>query len=100
MACGWTIAAGCSGTTEFWKNVEATAKKIGKKLKDKEAWTADAKAIGEGLVKAKEMISTNSYEAKAKMDELKTMVDKWENTFKEMATAAPAKPEAAKKGEK
>jgi hypothetical protein len=55
MACGWTIAAGCSGTTEFWKNVEATAKKIGKKLKDKEAWTADAKAISEGLGKAKWM---------------------------------------------
>ncbi|MDO9351287.1 MAG: hypothetical protein Q7U55_08615, partial [Deltaproteobacteria bacterium] len=80
---------------ESWKNVEATAKKMEKNLKDKEAWTADAKAISEGLGKAKEMIATNPYEAKAKMDELKTMVDKWENTFKEMATAAPAKPEAA-----
>jgi len=84
---------------ESWKNVEATAKKMGKKLKDKEAWTADAKAISEGLGKAKEMIAANPFQAKTKLDELKTMVDKWENTFKEMATA-PAKPKAAKKGKK
>jgi hypothetical protein len=84
---------------KLWKNVEATAKKMGKKLKDREAWTADAKAISEGLGKAKEMIATDPSQAKAKLDELKTMVDKWENTFKEMAAAA-AKPEAAKKGKK
>ena len=84
---------------ESWKNVEATAKKMGKKLKDKEAWTADAKAISEGLGKAKEMIAPNPFQVKTKLDELKTMVDKWENTFKEMATA-PAKPKAAKKGKK
>jgi hypothetical protein len=82
-----------------WKNVEATAKKMGKKLKDKEAWTADAKAISEGLGKAKEMIGANPSQAKAKLDEVKTMVDKWENTFKEMA-AAPTKPKAAKKEKK
>jgi ATP-dependent exoDNAse (exonuclease V) beta subunit len=83
-----------------WKNVEAMAKKVGKKLKDKEAWTADAKAIKEGLGKAKEMITANPFQAKTKLDDLKTMVDKWENTFKEMVAAAPAKPEAAKKGKK
>jgi hypothetical protein len=33
------------------------------------------------------------------MDELKTMVDKWENTFKEMA-AIPPKPEPPKKEKK
>ena len=84
---------------KLWKNVEATAKKMGKKLKDKEAWTADAKAISEGLGKAKETIAANPFQAKAKLDELKTMVDKWENTFKEMA-AAPAKPKTTKKGKK
>jgi phenylalanyl-tRNA synthetase alpha subunit len=81
---------------ESWKNVEATAKKVEKKLKDKEAWTADAKAISEGLVKAKEMIAANPFQAKTKLDELKTIVDKWENTFKNMTTT-PAKPKAAKK---
>ncbi len=81
---------------ESWKNIEATGKKMEKNLKDKEAWTADAKAISEGLGKAKEMIATDPSQAKAKLDELKTTVDKWENKFKEMA-AVPAKPEAAKK---
>jgi hypothetical protein len=72
---------------------------MGKKLKDKEAWTADAKAISEGLGKAKEMIATNPSQAKDKLDDLKIMVMKWENTLKEMA-AAPAKPKATKKGKK
>jgi len=86
---------------ESWKSVKAMAKKMGKKLKgkEKETWTADAKAIREGLGKAKEMIAANPSQAKAKLDELKTMVDKWENTFKEMA-AAPAKPKTTKKGKK
>jgi len=91
--------AALSTLEESWKNVEATAKKIGKKLKDKEAWTADAKAISEGLGKAKEMIAANPFQAKSKLDELKTMVDKWENTFKEMA-AATVKPEQTKKVKK
>jgi hypothetical protein len=81
---------------ESWKKVEATAKKVGSKLKDKEAWTTDAKAISEGLERAKEMIATNPSQAKDKLDGLKIMVMKWENTLKEMA-AAPAKPKAAKK---
>ena len=85
---------------EAWKNLEATAKKMEKKLKEKkEAWTTDAKAISEGLGKAEEMIAADPAGAKAKLDGLKAMVDKWENTFKEMA-AAPAKPEATKKEKK
>ncbi len=83
-----------------WKNLEATSKKMEKRLKEKkEAWTTDAKAISEGLENAKKMITTNPAGAKAKLGELKAMVDKWENTFKEMA-AAPAKPEAEKKEKK
>jgi len=85
---------------EAWKNLEATAKKMEKKLiEKKEAWTTDAKAISEGLGKAEEMIAAEPAGAKAKLDGLKAMVDKWENTFKEMA-AAPAKPEATKKEKK
>jgi hypothetical protein len=79
-----------------WKKVKATAKKMEKKLKDKKGWTTDAKAISEGLVKAKEMIAVNPSQAKSKLDDLKTMVDKWENKFKEMA-AVPTKHKAAKK---
>lgn len=75
---------------EAWKNLEATAKKMEKKLKEKkEAWTTDAKAISEGLGKAKEMIAADPAGAKAKFGELKAMVDKWENRFKEMG-ARPA----------
>jgi hypothetical protein len=82
---------------ESWKSLEVTARKMGKRMKDKkEAWTADADTITEGLAKAKEMIDTNPLEAKAKLDGLKGIVDKWENTFKRMA-ATPKKPEAVKK---
>lgn len=71
-----------------WKNLEATAKKMEKKLKDKKtAWTTDAKAIKEGLGKAKEMMAGSPAEAKAKLDEVKVLMDKWGNTFKEMAMA-------------
>jgi hypothetical protein len=82
---------------EDWKKLNVTAKKMEKKLKDKkQAWAADAKAIGEGLEKSKEMIVSAPAEAKAKLDELKTMVDRWGTTFKEMATS-PSKPKTTKK---
>lgn len=82
---------------EEWKKLNVTAKKMEKKLKDKkQAWAADAKAIGEGLEKSKEMIVSAPAEAKAKLDELKTMIDKWHTTFKEMAKS-PSKPKATKK---
>jgi len=82
---------------EKLKKMHVTAKKMEKKLKDKkQAWTADAKAIQEGLGKSKEMIASAPAEAKAKLDELKTMIDKWEATFKEMAASA-SRPKATKK---
>ncbi len=73
-----------------WQKLEATAKKMDKSLKEKKtAWTTDAKAIQEGLGKVKEMIAASPAEAKAKLDELKTLIEKWENTFKEKATTRP-----------
>jgi len=82
-----------------WKKLEAAAKKVGKKLKDKkEAWTTDAKAISEGLSKAKEMIANDPAGAKAKLDEMKALVERWNNTFKEMtAPAAKSAPTPKKK---
>jgi hypothetical protein len=85
------------GLEEKWEKLLATAKKMEKKLKDKkQVWTADAKAINEGLEKTKEVIVSAPIEAKAKLDELKTMIDKWDATFKEMA-ASPSKPKATTK---
>jgi hypothetical protein len=82
---------------EEWKKLRVTAKKMEKKLKDKkQVWTADAKAINDGLGKTKEMIASAPAEAKAKLDELKTMIDRWETIFKEMATSS-SKPKATKK---
>jgi hypothetical protein len=85
------------GLEEKWGKLLVTAKKMEKKLKDKkQAWTADAKAINEGLEKTKEVIVSAPIEAKAKLDELKTMIDKWDATFKQMA-ASPSKPKATTK---
>src|SRR5512136_492724 len=72
-----------------WNKLRDTAKKMEKKLKDKkQAWTADAKAIQEGLGKAKKIVASAPAEAKAKLDQLKSMIDRWEATFKEMAASA------------
>jgi len=80
-----------------WKKLRVTATKMEKKLKaKKQAWTADAKAISEGLAKSKEMIASAPAEAKAKLDELKTMIDRWETTFREVAKS-PSKPKAKPK---
>jgi PBP1b-binding outer membrane lipoprotein LpoB len=80
-----------------WKKLRVTANKMEKKLKGKkQAWTADTKAISEGLAKSKEMIASAPAEVKAKLDELKTMIDRWETTFREMARS-PSKPKATKK---
>jgi hypothetical protein len=83
-----------------WKKLGVTANKMEKKLKGKkEAWTADVKAISEGLAKSKEMIASAPSEAKAKLDELRTMIDRWGTTFKEMAKS-PSKPKAKPKATK
>jgi hypothetical protein len=80
-----------------WKKLRVTATKMEKKLKArKQAWTADAKAISEGLAKSKEMIASAPAEAKAKLDELKSMIDRWGATFREMAKS-PSKPKPTKK---
>ena len=86
------VAQALAPVEEAWKKLEPMAQKIPSKMKDKiEAWAADAKAYADGLAKVKEMIATDPGGAKAKVDELKAMVDKWENAFKEMAAAIPAK---------
>jgi hypothetical protein len=83
-----------------WKKLRVTANKMEKKLKGKkQAWTADAKAISEGLAKSKELIASAPSEAKAKLEELGTMIDRWGTTFREMAKS-PSKPKAKPKATK
>jgi hypothetical protein len=90
--------AAVTALEEAWKGVEEAAKKVEKKLKDKkEAWTADAKAFGENLKAAKEMIAAEPTVAKAKAGELKGVIEKWEAAFKELAAAPAAKAEGKKK---
>jgi hypothetical protein len=69
---------------ESWKKVEASAKRLARKLKEKEAWATDTKAINEGLAKARELIPTDPSQAKAKLEDLRSMVDKWDKRFEEM----------------
>jgi len=78
-----------------WKGIQAAAKKAGKAMGEKkEEWEADIKSFDEGLKAAKETLATEPADAKAKVDELKALIEKWDTTFKEMA-AAPV-PEAKK----
>ena len=83
-----------------WKKLGAKTKALAKKMKNKKgAWVADSQTFRKGLGKAKEMIAADPAGAKPKLDELKAMVDKWENILKKMA-AAPAKSPATKKVKK
>jgi hypothetical protein len=85
---------------EAWLKLEATAKSIEKKMKDKkEAWTADATTLTESLKATKDAIALDPAGAKKKIAELKSIVDKWDAAFTELA-AAPVKPEAGPKGVK
>ena len=94
------VGADMTALEGTWKDLEAAAKKVEKNMKDKkDAWTADANAISEGMAKIKEMAASDPVGAKAKLDEVKALVGKWDGAIKEMA-AAPAKPEAPIKGKK
>jgi hypothetical protein len=85
---------------EGWKNLEIAALSVEKKMKDKkDLWAADAKTFVDGMKATKDMIAANPAGAKAKSAELKSIIDKWDAAFKELA-AAPAKPEASKKAAK
>ena len=90
--------AAVASLEEDWKNLKTSAKNLTKKMKDKktkDAWAADTKAFTKGLKATKDMIATDLAGAKAKSGELKSILEKWDAAFKELASA-PAKPEAAK----
>ena len=79
-----------------WKKLETTARKVGKKMADKqEEWDVDAKAFTEGLQAVKDMVAKNPLDAKMKIDELTSLIEKWDVALKELASA-PAKSGAVK----
>lgn len=84
------VTADVAALEESWKSLAATAKTLKKKMKDKkDAWAADIKAFEEGLKAAKDMIATDPAGANKKASEMKSLLDKWDATFKELV--APAK---------
>jgi hypothetical protein len=84
-----------AGLEESWKSAQASAKGLKKKIKDKkEAWEADIKAVDDGFRAVKDMVINDPAGADTKTGELKSIIEKWDAAFKELASA-PAK--AAKK---
>ncbi len=91
--------AAVASLEEDWKNLNIAAKNVEKKMKEeemKEAWTADAEAFSRGLKTAKDKIATDPAGAKGDVVELKSIIDKWDTTFKKLATA-PLEQKATKK---
>jgi len=88
--------AAVAALEDGWKNLAAAAKGVEKKMKDQqEAWAADTKVFEDGLKATKDMIAGDPAGAKKKAGELKSIIDKWDATFKDLA-AIPDKP--VKKG--
>lgn len=82
---------------ESWKSLTDKAQKVEKKMKaDLETWKGDAKTFEDGLKAAKDAIATDPLTTKKKIDELKSIIEKWDAKVKELA-AIPEKPVKVKK---
>ena len=91
------VNATVASLEDGWKSLEAAVKKAEKSLKDKkDIWNTDAKAFEEGMKATKDMIASDPIGAKAKADELKAIIDKWDAAVKELPVT-PAKAETPKK---
>jgi membrane-associated HD superfamily phosphohydrolase len=74
-----------------WKELQGQAEAAGKKLKadQKAVWDTDAKGVAEALEAAKAAVATDAAAAKAKLESIPAVLDKW--TADLAALAAPAK---------
>jgi hypothetical protein len=74
-----------------WKELQGQAEAAAKKLKadQKAVWDTDAKAVAEALDAAKAAVATDAAAAKAKLESIPAVLDKW--TADLAALAAPAK---------
>jgi chromosome segregation ATPase len=78
-----------------WKELQGQVEGAAKKFKadQKAVWDTDAKGVAEALEAAKAAVATDAAAAKAKLESITAVLDKWEADL--AALAAPAK--AAKK---
>ncbi|MGV8057500.1 MAG: hypothetical protein AB2L12_05640 [Smithellaceae bacterium] len=100
QAAAAEVNASVAALEESWLKLEATAKTVEKKMKDKkDEWTADAAAFAERLKATKDSIAADPAGAKAKIAEMKAIADKWETSFTELA-AKPEPPQKSVKSKK
>jgi len=74
-----------------WKELQGQVEAVAKKLKadQKAIWDTDAKGVAEALEAAKAALATDAAAAKAKLESIPAVLDKW--TADLAALAAPAK---------
>lgn len=74
-----------------WKELQGRVEAVAKKLKadQKAVWDTDAKGVAEALESAKAAVATDAAAAKAKLEAIPAVLDKW--TADLAALAAPAK---------
>lgn len=70
-----------------WKKLQVNFKQYEKRMSDRKIeWATDTKTFAGELKSAKGITATDLPGAKAKADELKAMIDKWDAAFKEAAS--------------
>jgi len=89
--------AAVANLEKAWENLKAAANNVKKKIKDKEMrddWAAFTKTFTEDIKATKQKIVTDPAGAKANIDELMSIIERWNAAFKELLT--PPKPKATK----
>jgi hypothetical protein len=80
-----------------WDKLIATANSVRNRMKDKEMrndWSAITKTFAEDVKATKEKIATDPAGARANIDELMSIIERWDTAFKELSP--PLKPKAIK----
>lgn len=85
---------------KVWENLKSTAKNVKNKIKDKEMkndWAAFTKTFTEDIKATKEKIVTDPAGAKSNINELMSIIERWDAAFKGLSapsTSKTAKPKA------
>jgi len=83
-----------------WKNLKINARGVEKRMKDKEMkddWAALNRSFPEDLKAIKDKIISDPAGAKANVDELEDILERWDTAFKELAASAPSHKATEKK---